>query len=84
MADFFVSGQVTIRGPRYFEKDRTSCRMPNQKAAATTTTTINVPTAVFTFLAPFRELHSVRVFGLLLLAVFFNTQFVKRKEHAII
>ena len=49
MAGFLVSGQVTIREPRYLEKDRTSQRMPNQRAAAIAMMAINEPTAVYMF-----------------------------------
>jgi len=49
IAGFLVSGQVTIRWPRYLEEDRTSQRMPNQKAAASNAIAIIEPTAVSMF-----------------------------------
>jgi hypothetical protein len=49
IAGFLVSGQVTIREPRYLEKDRTSQRKPYKRAAAIAIRAINEPTAVFMF-----------------------------------
>ena len=49
IAGLSVSGQVTIRGPRYLENDRTSQRTPNQRATAIAIMAINEPTVVSMF-----------------------------------
>ena len=66
---FLVSGQVTILGPRYLEEDRTSQRMPNQRAAAVIIMAVNEPTAVSMFNPPSLT-SDVCVFGSLLLDLF--------------
>src|SRR5215216_5104270 len=66
IADLPVSGQVTIREPRYLENDRTIQRKPNQRAAASIAMIINELTAVSMFLAPLST-SNVYVFGALLL-----------------
>lgn len=69
IAGFFVSGQVTIRVPRYLDEDRTSQRKPNQRATANTIMAINEPAAVSMF-NPLSSTSSIRVFGSLLLDLF--------------
>jgi hypothetical protein len=69
MAGFLVSGQVTIREPRYLEKDRTSQRMPNQRAAAIAMMAINEPTAVYMFY-PLSSTSNSCLLGSLLLDLF--------------
>jgi hypothetical protein len=49
IAGLLVSGQMTIREPRYLEEDRTSQRMPTHRAAAISAMAINEPAAVFMF-----------------------------------
>lgn len=57
IAGILVSGQVTIRWPRYLEEDRTSQRIPNQSAAASIAIAIIEPTAVSMF-NPFLRLYA--------------------------
>src|SRR5688572_33431037 len=59
VAGFCVSGQVTIRVPRYLEEDLTSQRKPNQRATANTIMAINEPAVVYMFNPPFRRLQTV-------------------------
>src|SRR5690349_12129484 len=66
---FLVSGQVTIREPRYREEDRTSQRIPNQRATASSARVINETTALSIFNS-FRRLHDFCVFASLLLDLF--------------
>jgi hypothetical protein len=65
MVGLLVSGQVTMRVPRYLKKGRTSQRMPNQRAAAKTAMAIK-PIAVSMFKPP-SSTSSVLGFGSLLL-----------------
>ena len=69
MAGFLVSGQVTIRGPRYLENDRTSQRMPNPRATAIAIMAINEPTVVSMF-SPLSSTSNDCLFGSLLLDLF--------------
>ena len=69
IAGLSVSGQVTIRGPRYLENDRTSQRMPNQRATAIAIMAINEPTVVSMF-SPLSSTSNDCRFGSLLLDLF--------------
>src|SRR6185369_3820271 len=56
MVGLLVSGQVTMREPRYLEADRTSQRKPKKRAATNKTMTINEPGAVSMFSLRFYRL----------------------------
>jgi hypothetical protein len=69
IAGLSVSGQVTVRGPRYLENDRTNQRTPRQRPTAIVIMTINEPTVVSMF-SPLSSTSNVCLFGSLLLDLF--------------